>query len=189
MPYFQVPDCDASATKSIALGAKGMIPPQDIPGTGDSPSFKIRRARCSLCLPSKRNAARFSARGRARLALLPRARPHSSCPRVPASEGPQTPAAGRWYKGNTHTHTLNSDGDSTPDDVVRWYREHGYQFLVLTDHNFLTTVTPNALHGADEQFLVVKGEEVTRHVRRQALHINGLDVQRAGRAPGRDVGV
>ena len=34
MPYFQVPDCDASATKSIALGAKGMIPPQDIPGTG-----------------------------------------------------------------------------------------------------------------------------------------------------------
>jgi predicted enzyme related to lactoylglutathione lyase len=34
MPYFQVTDCDASATKSIALGAKGMIPPQDIPGTG-----------------------------------------------------------------------------------------------------------------------------------------------------------
>ena len=47
----------------------------------------------------------------------------------------------RWYKGNTHTHTLNSDGDSTPDDVVRWYREHGYQFLVLTDHNFLTAST------------------------------------------------
>lgn len=34
MPYFQVTDCDASATKSIALGAKGMIPPRDIPGTG-----------------------------------------------------------------------------------------------------------------------------------------------------------
>jgi hypothetical protein len=32
----------------------------------------------------------------------------------------------RWYKGNTHTHTVNSDGDSTPDEVVRWYREHGY---------------------------------------------------------------
>ena len=32
---------------------------------------------------------------------------------------------------NLHTHTLNSDGDSTPEEVVRWYREHGYQFLVL----------------------------------------------------------
>ena len=76
-----------------------------------------------------------------------------------------TPSSGtslRWYKGNTHTHTLNSDGDSTPDEVVRWYREHGYQFLVLTDHNFLTAVDGlNAVHGADEKFLVIRGEEVT----------------------------
>src|SRR6188508_2948403 len=71
-----------------------------------------------------------------------------------------TPAG--WFKGNTHTHTINSDGDSTPDEVVRWYREHGYQFLVLTDHNYLTAVDGlNAVHGADERFLVVKGEEVT----------------------------
>jgi len=90
----------------------------------------------------------------------------------------QTPAAGRWYKGNTHTHTLNSDGDSTPDAVVQWYREHGYQFLVLTDHNFLTAVDGlNALHGADERFLVVKGEEVTDTFSGKQLHINGLDVQ------------
>ncbi len=87
----------------------------------------------------------------------------------------QTP--GRWYKGNTHTHTLNSDGDSTPDDVVRWYREHGYQFLVLTDHNFLTSVDGlNALHGADEKFLVIKGEEVTDRFGDKSLHINGLDL-------------
>ena len=83
----------------------------------------------------------------------------------------------RWYKGNTHTHTVNSDGDSTPDQVVRWYREHGYQFLVLTDHNFLTSVAAlNALHGADEQFLVIKGEEVTDRFGDKPLHINGLDV-------------
>ena len=46
----------------------------------------------------------------------------------------------RWYKGNTHTHTVNSDGDSTPDEVVRWYRERDYHFVVLSDHNFLTSV-------------------------------------------------
>ena len=43
----------------------------------------------------------------------------------------------RWYKGNTHTHTLESDGDSTPEEVTRWYQERGYQFLVLSDHNVL----------------------------------------------------
>src|SRR5678815_199323 len=93
----------------------------------------------------------------------------------------------RWYKGNTHTHTLNSDGDSTPDDVVRWYREHGYQFVVLTDHNFLTNVDAlNALHGADQQFLVVKGEEVTQTVASRPIHVNGLDVNQFVTPPGGD---
>lgn len=41
----------------------------------------------------------------------------------------------RWWKGNTHTHTWWSDGDSPPENVAAWYRENGYQFLVLSDHN------------------------------------------------------
>ena len=82
-----------------------------------------------------------------------------------SSQAPSAEKKLRWYKGNTHTHTLNSDGDSTPDEVVRWYREHGYDFVVITDHNFLTSVDGlNALHGADEKFLVVRGEEVTDEV-------------------------
>lgn len=97
---------------------------------------------------------------------------------VSLASGVDTQGQGaRWYKGNTHTHTLNSDGDSTPDDVVKWYREHGYQFLVLTDHNFLTSVDGvNALHGALEKFLVVKGEEVTDRFEDASIHVNGLDV-------------
>jgi hypothetical protein len=85
----------------------------------------------------------------------------------------------RWFKGNTHTHTLNSDGDSTPDEVVRWYREHGYQFLVLTDHNYLTSVDAlNALHGANDKFLVIQGEEVTSRVEAKPVHVNGLALER-----------
>jgi predicted metal-dependent phosphoesterase TrpH len=83
----------------------------------------------------------------------------------------------RWYKGNTHTHTLNSDGDSTPDEVVRWYREHGYNFLVLTDHDFLTNIDGlNALYGADNRFIVIKGEEVTGKFGGKPIHVNGLNI-------------
>ncbi len=96
---------------------------------------------------------------------------------IAAQETPKPAETLRWYKGNTHTHTLNSDGDSTPDDVVRWYREHGYHFLVLTDHNYLTAVdTLQALHGADERFLVIPGEELTDRFGDKSLHINGLDL-------------
>src|SRR5438552_783376 len=82
----------------------------------------------------------------------------------------------RWYKGNTHTHTLNSDGDSSPDDVAQWYRRNGYQFVVLTDHNVLTSVEAlNALHGLDNRFLVIRGEEITDKFGDKPIHINGLD--------------
>ena len=92
----------------------------------------------------------------------------------PKSQVPSPP--GTWFKGNLHAHTLNSDGDSTPDDVVRWYREHGYNFVAITDHNYFTNVDGlNALHGADDKFLVVKGEEVTDRFGEKPIHVNGLD--------------
>jgi hypothetical protein len=101
---------------------------------------------------------------------------------VASALAPEPRAGGtqqQWYRGNTHTHTLNSDGDSSPDEVVRWYREHGYDFLVLTDHNVLTSVEGlAALHGADSAFLVIPGEEVTDRFGPKPIHVNGLDVNR-----------
>lgn len=44
----------------------------------------------------------------------------------------------RWYKGNLHTHSLWSDGDDFPEMIALWYREHGYHFLALSDHNILS---------------------------------------------------
>ena len=43
-----------------------------------------------------------------------------------------------WYKGNTHTHSLWSDGNDFPEMIVDWYRARGYNFLVLSDHNTLS---------------------------------------------------
>ena len=45
---------------------------------------------------------------------------------------------GAWYKGNTHTHSLWSDGNDFPDMIVDWYKEQGYDFLALSDHNLLS---------------------------------------------------
>jgi hypothetical protein len=84
--------------------------------------------------------------------------------------GPKT----RWYKGNTHTHTFNTDGDSSPIDVVRFYRDQGYNFLVLSDHDSITPVDGlNAMFRTAEAnatdrtslpfrpFMLIPGEEVT----------------------------
>jgi hypothetical protein len=99
--------------------------------------------------------------------------------RAPSVE-PQ-PAGGQWFKGNTHTHTTGSDGDSAPEDVARWYRDHGYHFLVLSDHNVLTTIEPPAATPAGDKtaaqpFILIAGEEVSDRVQGKPVHLNGLGI-------------
>jgi hypothetical protein len=42
-----------------------------------------------------------------------------------------------WYRGNMHTHSHWSDGNDYLEMIAKWYEDHGYQFLVFTDHNVL----------------------------------------------------
>lgn len=74
----------------------------------------------------------------------------------------------RWWKGNTHTHTWWSDGDSAPETVSAWYREHGYHFLVLSDHNRLQegNIARGTLALSYTQWYPIEDES-----RRQALDI------------------
>jgi hypothetical protein len=42
-----------------------------------------------------------------------------------------------WWKGNLHTHSLWSDGADYPEMIAAWYRDHGYHFVVFTEHDRL----------------------------------------------------
>ena len=41
---------------------------------------------------------------------------------------------GRFWRGNLHTHSTNSDGALSPDQVIEAYKRKGYDFLQLSDH-------------------------------------------------------
>ena len=41
---------------------------------------------------------------------------------------------GRFYKGNLHGHSTNSDGIMAPADAVNHYRQAGYDFVALSEH-------------------------------------------------------
>jgi hypothetical protein len=105
------------------------------------------------------------------------------------------PSGPRYWKGNTHTHTLNSDGDASPGQVSHWYRDHGYDFLCLSDHNYWTSVAElqrefdrEDLRDAKiDRFLLVPGEEVTDGVPGAPVHLIGLDTSRVvGKQGGKD---
>jgi hypothetical protein len=42
--------------------------------------------------------------------------------------------AGKFHRGNLHTHSTNSDGVLSPEEVCRRYQAEGYDFIALTDH-------------------------------------------------------
>ncbi len=51
------------------------------------------------------------------------------------------PAGPRWFKGNLHTHSLWSDGDDYPEMIADRYKQAGYHFLAISDHNVLAEGT------------------------------------------------
>lgn len=104
-----------------------------------------------------------------------------------AAPPPAPDDAARWYRGNTHTHTTNSDGNMPPDHVVRWYRDNGYAFVVITDHETVTDVAPLAAEfAAPGRFLVMAGQEITQRIadpahpdRRRQAHVNVIGLTTA----------
>ena len=48
-------------------------------------------------------------------------------------------------------HGINSDGDSSPDHVSKWYKQNNYDFLVLTDHNHLTILDEDKKTGVVQE--------------------------------------
>ena len=86
----------------------------------------------------------------------------------------------RWYKGNIHTHTTESDGDADPAKVVSWFRRHDYDFLVLSDHNHLTIFEYGAGKRRFKRPLLVPGEEVSANIKDGTvpIHINGVGLSR-----------
>ena len=77
-----------------------------------------------------------------------------------------------WFKGNLHTHTNKSDGDSSPKTVVEWYSNNNYDFLVLSDHNHLTLLNSN-----QTKLLLIPGEEITLNLP-YTIHINAIGIKK-----------
>jgi hypothetical protein len=99
----------------------------------------------------------------------------------------RAPAIG-WLKGQLHLHSdASGDSQSPPDDVVRWYDAHGYDFVVFTDHNRITEIA------GTERMLVMPGIELTANLDtcdpppepglQCLLHVNALfvDARRVAR--------
>ncbi len=66
-------------------------------------------------------------------------------------------APGTFRKAQLHCHTTESDGRFQPRDLLAMYRDAGYTFVCITDHNHVTRCTDLN----DQHFQAIAGTEDT----------------------------
>ena len=81
----------------------------------------------------------------------------------------------RWLKGNLHAHTTASDGRISIEECIKRYKEHGYDFLAITDHR------KRFAGYQDDEILVIPAGEYHRNFIGQppehAFHITGVGIE------------
>ena len=84
-------------------------------------------------------------------------------PLLPLDDTPhaQKRSANGWYRGDLHCHTVNSDGDSTPDELIAHAESLGFNYLAITDHNVLTHQI--AMRKSKTPLMLIPGMEVTTY--------------------------
>jgi hypothetical protein len=90
----------------------------------------------------------------------------STEPVSPAADAPEV-----WLKGSTHVHGKASGDSSEPNgNVIAWYEQHHYDFIVLTDHNRVSELDATsdtrghvALRDPHAGLIVLSGIELTHN--------------------------
>lgn len=69
----------------------------------------------------------------------------------------------KYLKGNLHTHTTVSDGDYTIKEVLNIYKDNGYDFLAITDHEIFCESNEDEgitlVHGIEEASTYTKNDD------------------------------
>lgn len=78
-------------------------------------------------------------------------------------------AEGRWYKGNLHMHSTDSDGQHSPEELCRVYKKSGYDFICIADHHRITR--PEKI---PEGMLLIPGAEMNSGT----AHVVGIGMKR-----------
>ena len=63
---------------------------------------------------------------------------------------------GKFLKGGLHCHTVRSDGRITPEEVLAYVKERGYDFIAFTDHQIYNLKTDYA---PETDVVVIPGME------------------------------
>lgn len=83
--------------------------------------------------------------------------------REPYVDPPSLESGGRWYAGDFHSHTIESDGTPTIDELIRFAEDRGLDFLLMSEHNTVSQLSWYADAQRETGVLLLPGMEFTTY--------------------------
>ncbi len=83
--------------------------------------------------------------------------------REPFVEPPALEVGGRWYTGDFHSHTIESDGTPTIDELISFAESRGLDFLLMSEHNTVSQLSWYPAAQRDTDVLLLPGMEFTTY--------------------------
>ncbi|MFP6663974.1 MAG: CehA/McbA family metallohydrolase [Deltaproteobacteria bacterium] len=84
--------------------------------------------------------------------------------RLPYVPSPALDTVGRWYSGDFHLHSLESDGSQTMAHVIDFAESRGLDFILFSEHNTTSQLSWYAdLQAKHADLLLVPGTEFTSY--------------------------
>lgn len=84
------------------------------------------------------------------------------------------PEEGIWLKGCLHSHSTVSDGEISPEELAENYKNRGYDFLAMTDHNVLC---PHKDLESDDFILLTGLEHDLNYSDEKCIHLVGISAE------------
>ena len=79
-------------------------------------------------------------------------------------------------KYDLHSHTIFSDGELTPEELLATAKENGVNVLAVTDHDTLDGLGRAQVAADKEQITLIRGVEISTRWHSNDIHILGLGV-------------
>lgn len=75
-----------------------------------------------------------------------------------------------------HTHTIASDGNLTPTQLVKKAQQLGFSYLAKTDHDTMGLMSEFLTAGKKYKLHTIPGIEISAHFKNKSVHIVGLNI-------------
>lgn len=138
-----------------AIVGRAAASPSYVPGPIPAGTWEVVVGKAKIVEQPARYDVEVILRGTPTLAPQTERRPYESSPALESTA--------RWYAGDFHSHTVESDGSPTIDELISFAQSRGLDFVLMSEHNTVSQLSWYPAIQLTTPVLLLPGMEFTTY--------------------------